>query len=361
MKTLSPLGPVLLAAGLWFAAPGCDRPASDAAPERPRNVPAAQPGPDSPDSAAEPPSRTATDPETANPIDSQTTAPDPTPAPDPVPPALADTDNRALPPIPDRDDTAEETDPPASETVQDWEREGPLPEEIAGKAFLPPPEATPLAKQGRLWVDRKRSRVFVDGYVALKRGPLEMFACPVGTKEHESIVAVLAKSREVHAALLAVEANPGTPVRFRPEFLPPTGQVIRVWVCWYDSKNQFHAVDAREWIEDLQNEKAMTAEWVFAGSGFWQDPDDKREYYRADSGDMICVSNFSSAMLDVAISSSADADSLRFVPFESKIPDRETPVRLVLVPVPFPTDTPNLEIRPDRLDVPTARDVPRAP
>ena len=186
-----------------------------------------------------------------------------------------------------------------------------------------------------------------------------MFACPVGTKEHESVVAVLAKSSEVHAALLAVDATPGTPVRFRPEFLPPTGQVIRIFVCWYDEKGQFQTVDARQWVLDLRTQKAMDAEWVFAGSGFWQDPEDKREHYRADSGDMICVSNFSSAMLDVAMVSSADTDSLRFEPFESRLPKRDTPVRLVLVPVPDPTDDTDAKPDPNFLAAPTLRVVPR--
>lgn len=272
-----------------------------------------------------------------------------------------------LPSPPDPSPDKPAADKPADDNADDatvndptvFIPEGPIAEQAARNAFLPPPGTTPLSKDGRLWIDAKRKRVYVDGYVALTHGPLEMFACPVGTKEHESIVAVLAKSREVHAALLAVEGTPGTPVRFRPEFSPPTGQVIRVWVCWYDSNNQFHAVDGRQWIEDLETEKAMDAEWVFAGSGFWQDPEDKREYYRADSGDMICVSNFSSAMLDVAISSSADADSLRFVPFESKIPDRSTSVRLVLVPVPNPTDSTDGPQESDVLDLPTARDVPQ--
>ncbi|MCA9138059.1 MAG: hypothetical protein KDB00_14905 [Planctomycetales bacterium] len=266
-----------------------------------------------------------------------------------------------LPPPPDgnSDQPSGKTDEGAEDDLTKFVPEGPIAEERARKAFLQPPGSTSLSKDGRLWIDAKRKRVYVDGYVALTHGPLEMFACPVGTKEHESIVAVLAKSREVHAALLAIEATPGAPVRFRPEFVPPSGQIIRVWVCWYDSANQFHVVDARQWIQDLETEKSMTAEWVFAGSGFWQDPDDKREYYQADSGDMICVSNFSSAMLDVAISSSADADLLRFVPFESKIPDRSTSVRLVLTPVPAETDSQNPPKESDVLDLPTAGDVPQ--
>ena len=54
----------------------------------------------------------------------------------------------------------------------------------------------------------------------MREGPLEMFACPSGTKEHESVVAVLSKSREIHAALLAIgaqvrQARP-LPARVRP-------------------------------------------------------------------------------------------------------------------------------------------------
>ncbi|QDV46530.1 hypothetical protein Enr13x_64390 [Stieleria neptunia] len=307
----------------------------------------------------------------APPVEKKPTTPEPS-APIEMPGEMASGPGRPLPSPPDID--PEETNANAPTTPPDaasdaaqtggdlpqWEPEGPTAEAIAKKAFEPPPGAKPLSKTGRLWIDPKRQRVIVDGYVALKRGALEMFACPVGTKEHESIVAALARSREVHAALLAVDATPGTPVRFRPEFAPPTGQVIRVWVCWYDAEDAFHVVDAREWVQDLQTEQAMAAEWVFAGSGFWQDEETKQEHYMADSGDMICVSNFSSAMLDVAIPSSADADSLRFVPFESKIPERETPVRLILVPLPLPTDAPPPSQPADRLELPTARDVPRA-
>jgi hypothetical protein len=261
-----------------------------------------------------------------------------------------------------KETTADASDPAAeSDDRSVWRREGPTGEEIARAAFLPPPASKSLSEHGRLWIDAKRKRVYLDGYVTLKRGPLEMFACPVGTKEHESIVAALARSREVHAALLAVGADSGTPVRFQPEYLPPTGQIIRVFVCWYDAQGDFHAADARQWILDLQTEKTMQAEWVFAGSGFWQDPEDKREYYLADSGDMICVSNFSSAMLDVAIPSSADTGSLRFVPMEDRIPDLDTPVRLVLVPVPNPGDDADPQQAEALLELPEPSVVPRKP
>src|SRR5262245_55176159 len=47
-----------------------------------------------------------------------------------------------------------------------------------------------LSEKGEIWLDLKRKAVVVDGTVCLREGTLEMFACPKGTKEHESVVAL---------------------------------------------------------------------------------------------------------------------------------------------------------------------------
>lgn len=232
------------------------------------------------------------------------------------------------------------------------------PDKIVRDAFDPPPGAKPVSKRN-VWIDRAQSRVYLDGYVAMNNGPLEMFACPMGTKEHESIVSTLGRSSEVHAALLAVGAQPGTPVRYLPSFLPATGQRIRVWVCYRDAQDKFQVIDGRRWVKKADTQQQMENDWVFAGSGFWKDPSDGREYYRADSGDMICVSNFSSAMLDIPISSSADAGELLFTPFTSRIPHLGTPVRLVLVPIPIPSDKPQSKPKADPDAPPGQQVLPR--
>lgn len=253
-----------------------------------------------------------------------------------------------------------QTDEPTSDAndAVKAEEEYVPPEEIVRAAFDSPPDAKPLTAESSLWIDRKRKRVYADGYVTLRRGALEMFACPMGTKEHESIVATLAKSREIHAALLAIEATPGTPVRHLPEFVPPTGQVIRVWVSWRDKEGQYQVSDARKWVQRMGTGRTMDAEWVFAGSSFWQDPSDGREHYQADAGDMICVSNFSTAMIDVNISSSAQADQLSFEPVEKKIPELGTPVRLILTPIPNPSDKPVEKPKTDPNQPPTEEVLP---
>ncbi len=213
-------------------------------------------------------------------------------------------------------------------------------ETAAEKAFIEPAGTTRLAPDANLWVDGKMGRVIVDGYVALREGPLEMFACPIGTKEHESVVAVLSKSRYVQAALLAVGATQGTPVAFDPEYRPATGQRIAIWVLWKDSEGKIQKSKAQQWVEYTGTNKALDLDWVFGGSSFWTEPETGKEYYQADSGDLICVSNFTTATLDLPVESSATNAALQFSAFTQNIPPRGTPVRIVLIPIPVPSDDP---------------------
>ncbi|HEV7278638.1 MAG TPA: YdjY domain-containing protein [Pirellulaceae bacterium] len=191
-----------------------------------------------------------------------------------------------------------------------------------------------LNRQGTVKIDRKRKLVVVDGRIALRAGQLEMFACPAGTKEHESVVALLSDSKTIHAGLLAVGARPGAVVKWDPEYAPAFGDVIEIYVLWKDAEGKPHQVRGQSWVRDVKTGEEMKTEWIFAGSGFWTDPGDGIEYYYADGGEAICVSNFPTAMIDLPIQSSQANDSLLFEAFESRIPPRNTPVRVVLRPVP---------------------------
>ncbi len=62
----------------------------------------------------------------------------------------------------------------------------------------------------------------------------------------------------------------------------------------------------------------------------WKDPDTGEERYLAESGDLICVSNFSTATLDVPLNSSQANSGLMFAAMTDAIPPEGTPVRLVL-------------------------------
>jgi hypothetical protein len=199
---------------------------------------------------------------------------------------------------------------------------------------LPEPEgARRLSEQDRVWIDVKQHEVLIDGYIALRRGMLEMFACPSGTKEHESIVAVHTKAATVHAALLAVGAVEGHPVRYRPKFAPPEGTEIDIVVRWRDAAGEWQSAQAQDWVRDVESKKPMSQQWVFAGSGFWTDEKTGKRYYMAEQGDLICVSNFTTATLDVPFESSQSNEGLLFEANTDVIPPAGMPVRVVLKPV----------------------------
>jgi len=195
-----------------------------------------------------------------------------------------------------------------------------------------PPGLVRLGKTTPVWIDPKRKLVLVDGKVVLREGQLEMFACPKQTKEHESIVSVDCKAHVVHAGLLAVGAKIGHPVKYDPKYVPAAGTEIEILILWTDKEGKRHKDRAQKWIRNVKTGKAMAHNWVFAGSGFWSDEQTGIRHYHADAGDMICVSNFSTAMLDLPISSSQSNEALLFDAFTKNIPPKGTKVRLVLVP-----------------------------
>lgn len=195
-----------------------------------------------------------------------------------------------------------------------------------------PPGMKRLMPEYDVWIDPKNKRVVMDGTVCLREGQLEMFACPKGTKEHESIVAVDTKAYAVHAGLLAVGAEAGTPVEFQPTYKPATGTEIDVTIVWRDAEGKVHRERAQDWVKNVKSGKAMTYPWVFAGSGFWTDEVTGIKHYLAETGDFICVSNFPSAMLDLPVASSQSNEELLYEAYTDHIPPLGTRVRLVLTP-----------------------------
>lgn len=206
----------------------------------------------------------------------------------------------------------------------------------AGHGQAPPvdrhPELTRLSPADDVWVDAGRKEVVVGGVIALDRGMIEVFACPKHTKEHEAVVATSAAARTVHAALLAIGLEPGRPVSFDPDYTAAQGPAVSVRVRWTADDGTPREVAAQEMIRSTTTKAVLATDWVFAGSIFWKDPADGREYYQADGGDLICVSNFPTAMLDLPIESSQANDDLMFEIFEDRVPARGTAVELILSP-----------------------------
>jgi hypothetical protein len=198
---------------------------------------------------------------------------------------------------------------------------------------LPEPKgARRLSNDFPIWIDPKEKTVIVEGQVSLREGMLEMFACTRNTKEHESIISANTKAYLVHTGLVALGAEPGHPVRFQPRYMPPTGTEIEVLVRYLDEKGKLQTARAQDWIKDNHTGKPMAYPFVFAGSGFYVDPDTNKQHYQGERGDFVCVSNFSTAVLDIPVKSSKSNEELEFEAMTKKIPPLGAPVHLVFKP-----------------------------
>src|SRR5262245_28597837 len=199
-----------------------------------------------------------------------------------------------------------------------------------------------VGKNVYLEIQGEQRRVLVESYVCLRKGQLEQFLTRKRTKEHEAILAADVDARKIHEALLLAKAEPGAPVQFfdqktmTAKYVPARGHVIKVSVEYKDEQGQMQRHAAQKWVRSFKTKKDLDHDWVFAGSILFPNPEDntKPPFYMANDGDVICVSNFETAMLDLPIKSPKDNDDLAFEAHTERIPPLETPVLVILEPVP---------------------------
>lgn len=212
----------------------------------------------------------------------------------------------------------------------------PPPKKAAEKAPAPPAAKKVAAgKNVYLEIQGDQRRVLVDAYVCLRQGQLEQFLTRKRTKEHEAILAADVDARDIHTALILAGAEAGKPVQFRPKYKPAHGGAIKIFLE-YDDRGQKVRLPAQKWIRNAKTKKDLDHDWVFAGSHLIPDPLDntKKPYYAANDGDLVCVSNFDTAMLDLPIVSTKDNDDLNFEAHTERIPPLETRVQVILEPAP---------------------------
>jgi hypothetical protein len=203
----------------------------------------------------------------------------------------------------------------------------------------PKPAAAKKVEVGKnitLEIDGDRRLVRVNAYVCLRKGQLEQLLTRKRTKEHEAVLAADVDARLIHTALTLARAEPGKPVQFIPKFQPPSGTSIKVWLEYTDPQiKKLARVPAQQWIRSVKTQKPLQLDWVFAGSLLIPDPLDKTKqpFYAANDGDIICLSNFDTAMLDLPVSSSRENAELLFEAVTDRIPPVETPVQVILEPV----------------------------
>lgn len=189
-----------------------------------------------------------------------------------------------------------------------------------------------LHPRHQVWLDMNNKQVVVAGRVCFRDGPLEMFACPERTKEHESVISTHSNAEIIHTGLLATGAVPGKPVSWDPEFVAPSGPVVKITAVWSEDGKRVER-SAQSMILDARTEESMEYSFVYCGSKVWSDPDfPQYREFQADAGDLVCVSNFSSALIDVGTESSQSTGGLMFQANPDMIPVLGKPVLLFLKP-----------------------------
>jgi hypothetical protein len=192
-----------------------------------------------------------------------------------------------------------------------------------------------VGKNVVLEIEGEARRVAVASNVCLREGALEGLLTRKNTKEHEYILATEADARHIHAALLLARAKAGSPVKFLPKYQPAHGTAIKVSLR-YKKDGKTITVPAREWIREAKTGKALDQDWVFGGSKFIPDAEDpnKPPVYVANFGDLICLCNMDSAMLDLPVKSPKKFDSRLFEPNPDKVPAKDTAVEVILEVIP---------------------------
>jgi hypothetical protein len=141
---------------------------------------------------------------------------------------------------------------------------------------------------------------------------------------------------ELPAGLTLPEHDDALPIRFFPKFK----QLTWFGPMTIEQRDKLLAMStdaayrkAVATFYDQSQSKQLEAGWVFAGSGYYLDEKTGKKAYLAEGGDLICVSNFPTAMLDLAIKSTDKQDEgLLFEAWTERIPPRGTEVTMELVP-----------------------------
>ncbi|MGO8752636.1 MAG: YdjY domain-containing protein [Thermoguttaceae bacterium] len=184
-----------------------------------------------------------------------------------------------------------------------------------------------------LWLDKEGKRVVLVGLVTQKQGPVELFACKWRSRDYESVVTAPISAIALRTGLLELGAEAGAPARFLPKYVPAHGTEIEVTVLWKDEAGKIQSARAQDWIRDVKTKKAMDQPWVFGGSRIIKPGNPPEDFCLADhDGNLICVANSVTALLDVPVPSTSGNDDLLYEAFTEHIPRSGTPVTIILVP-----------------------------
>ncbi len=178
-------------------------------------------------------------------------------------------------------------------------------------------------------IDWQGLTVEVDAEVVLREGPLELLACSPNTREHESILRVPARPLHIYQAMGLIGLEPGGPLAYdevRERWKPAYGQSLELRVRCGPNRG-VPETPVQRWLLTMDGkEVSERIDWVFAGS----ESLDSGRFAADQDGTVVCLVDFSSALIAVGALHSADNEQLWLRANPKTIPPRGTGCTLLI-------------------------------
>lgn len=179
-------------------------------------------------------------------------------------------------------------------------------------------------------LDKKKKTIEIDGRICLEEGPLELFACAEGGKEHETVVALKGDPWQLHLSLLLLGLKPGGGPEYQGDPTKPHGDTVIIEVQWEEDGKTIRK-RAEDLIFDVGAEKPMAhVEWVFVGSRFERDQNGKNYYVANRDRSIVTVFHDPYTVIDNPLKGGGD-DTV-YVVNKKAVPPRDTPVVVIMRP-----------------------------
>lgn len=202
--------------------------------------------------------------------------------------------------------------------------------DAAPPAATQPTTSASLVHFPSVTIDRAAKQVRVDCEALSVEVPLEFFCVTNGGPEHESVLRTAAKPSHIHAGLLMLGLEPGSPMNYdaaKNAWSPPFGPAVRVRVEYKNDRGELVQRDATQMLRPTGKAKPVAMSWIFAGSH----QRDDGTYLANLTGYVVTLVNFEHALIDVPQLLSSDNETLEWQT-ATDAPKRGTPVTMILEP-----------------------------
>jgi hypothetical protein len=192
-------------------------------------------------------------------------------------------------------------------------------------------------KLAYLHVDVASKTIDLDGDICLTEGPLELLATVAAAKEHEAVVRVKSRPRDIHLALLMIGLKPGSPGRWtyedkKPKPFDATGDKVAITLVYELEGKTIHKPVNLLFKDPRTQKTAESNVFLFAGSKIQRPPEGEAFYAADGTGDVATLVSFEEELLAWPKAASNANEDLQWVANTAEIPKLGTAVKLRLQP-----------------------------